>query len=323
MSPQHPGTVLVVGDANVDLIVPFPVVRTDGTVHPLTAELHGGGTAANTAVALGKLEVPIAFMGTIGDDDFGRLVLAEFDQVGICTENLVVDPAFSTVCVYALIDSAGERHLWGWPRERQAFAELEQGRIDWRAVEESAWVHTSGMALAYESTARNTVVEILRRAHDLGIPTSLDLNLRLRDAPLDPDHRRSLLEAMEHCTYVLGSGDEEFAHVYPREDWRLSVEQAVRADRTVVARMGEAGALAVMTGGSIECPAFSVQVVDTVGAGDAFDAGFIAARLQGLPLAESLRWGNASSAHTIAGPSARSSPTRRELLQLLSSDGGS
>lgn len=317
MSSQHSGTVLVVGDANVDLIVPFPVVRTDGSVRPLMPELHGGGTAANTAVALGKLDVPTSFMGTIGGDDFGRLVLADFDRVGIRTEHLVVDPALNTVCVYALIDRSGERHLWGWPRERQAFAELEQDRIDWRAVEESAWVHTSGMALAYESTGRHAVIEILRRAHALGIPTSLDLNLRLRGAPLDPEHRRALLDAMEHCTYVLGSGDEEFAGLYPDEDWRLSVEQAVRADRIAVARMGAAGALASTLDGRIDVPAFSAQVVDTVGAGDAFNAGFIAARLQGLPIAESLRWGNAASAHTIAGPSARSSPSRHELLRLL------
>jgi sugar/nucleoside kinase (ribokinase family) len=67
----------------------------------------------------------------------------------------------------------------------------------------------------------------------------------------------------------------------------------------------------------IRAPGLDVEVVDTVGAGDAFNAGFIAARLEGRNLDEALAWGNAVAASTIAEHGARSGPTRAELTALL------
>lgn len=85
----------------------------------------------------------------------------------------------------------------------------------------------------------------------------------------------------------------------------------------MVARLGADGAVACSSAGVITSPGFAVQVVDAVGAGDAFDAGFIAARLRGRDVNEALRWGNAVAALTIAQPGARSTSGLRELEGFL------
>ncbi len=101
------------------------------------------------------------------------------------------------------------------------------------------------------------------------------------------------------------------------------VQAAARAlsdgQRLVVARLGADGALAAgpLSEGICHVPTIPTPVVDTLGAGDAFDAGFIAARLAGRDTREALRWGNATAALKITRPGARGTPSREELERML------
>lgn len=316
--------VLVVGDAVVDLIVSFPRFlddkRTD--VEYPTPCLQGGGTSANTAIALAKLGMPTAFMGTVGDDQYGRYVAHDFEREGVATEQLIVDPELNTICVFAFIDERGERYLWGWPREKQAFKELDLARIDMKAVRHAAWVHSSGMAIVHDSSSRWTILRVLQEAYDAGVPTSFDLNLRVNAGRLDDDYKKAVLEAVKYSTYVLGSGTDEFYYLNPQPDWRDSARSFMSPSRTVIARMGKDGSVGMTVDETIVQPSFHVEVVDTVGAGDVYNAGFIAARLAGKTLRESLLWGNAVSAYKVARKGARSTPHAGELRDFLSCSGG-
>ncbi|MDR2110148.1 MAG: carbohydrate kinase family protein, partial [Spirochaetaceae bacterium] len=164
--------VLIVGDCNVDLVVPLPDIVPGRPVTYHKPALRGGGTSANTAVALRKLGVPTDFMGTLGDDTYGRYLMDEFVRRGIGVDSLFVDPNLNTICVFAFIDKTGERYLWGWPRVNQAFKELDAERIDWDVVDNARWIHSSGMVLTYDTGARWNVIRIFKRAHERGIPTS-------------------------------------------------------------------------------------------------------------------------------------------------------
>jgi sugar/nucleoside kinase (ribokinase family) len=129
------------------------------------------------------------------------------------------------------------------------------------------------------------------------------------------------LQAVELSDVILGGAVEE---IIPLAGGG-SVEDAARAlsagQRTVVARLGAQGALAVTPEGEIiHAPAFPTQVVDTVGAGDAFDGGFIAARLAGLDIEEALRWGNAVAALKIGRHGARGLPGLAEVQALAGQD---
>jgi fructokinase len=257
-------------------------------------------------------------MGTIGDDQYGRYILRDFESLGIETKHLIVASELNTVGVFAFIDEFGERYLWGWPRVDQAFKEIDMDKVRLEDVREAAWVHSSGMALVHDSSARESIIRILKEAYEAGVPTSFDLNLRVDQGALDESYKCAVLEAMKYCTYVLGSGDEEFYHLNPQDDWIESAKSFATAERIVIARMGKEGSMAITPEGAVKAEAFSVEVIDTVGAGDVYNAGFIAARIRGKSLQESLVMGNAVSGFAVNQKGARNTPNCSELEEFIS-----
>lgn len=309
--------VLVAGDANVDLIVPFPKFLNEQRtlVEYPSPCLVGGGTCANTAVALSRLGVETGFAGTIGCDQYGAYIRRDFDEEGVDTSCLVEDASKNTVCVFAFIDEQGERYLWGWPRVDQAFKEMDLERMDW--MRDTAWLHSSGMAIVDDTSARSSIIRMFREAYEKGIPTSFDLNLRVDNGSLDESYRDAVLEIMKYSNYVLGSGEEEFYYLNPQDDWEDSVRGLVSEGHVMIARMGKLGSKAFSADEETACPAFRVVVEDTVGAGDVYNAGFIAKRLDGGCLAECLEYGNAVSAYTVERRGARSCPHKNEVEAFL------
>lgn len=301
--------VVVVGDANVDVIVPYPRFLNEERTQVEYPQIgiQGGGTSANTAAALAKLGLDVSFVGTVGDDQYGRFVMQDFKDAGVDVTGLVADSTLSTVGVFAFVDDRGERYLWGWPRERQSFKVLDENLVPMHMIREADWVHSSGMCLTYDTSARETIIRIFEQAHDAGVPTSFDLNLRVDDGVLDPDFAAALERIIPNVDYLLGSGPDEFA--YLGDDDMMGNATAYAVDgRTVIVRDGARGSIGLTQDGLTESPAFRVNVEDTIGAGDVYNAGFIAARLAGASLAESLREGNAVSAYKVARRGARSSP---------------
>ena len=110
--------VIVVGDANVDIIVPYPKFLNEERtlVEYPNPELQGGGTSANTAVALARLGVETSFIGTVGEDQYGKYIRRDLRDEGVDISAMIVEPELNTVGVFAFIDETGERYLWGWPR---------------------------------------------------------------------------------------------------------------------------------------------------------------------------------------------------------------
>lgn len=311
---------IVIGDACVDIIVPFPKFLNEEhtEVEFTNPEIRGGGTCANTAVALAKLGVPTSFMGTIGNDNYGRLVTDEFHTYGINTDLTLVDDEKDTVGVFAFIDERHERHLWAWPRGNEAYTHLDLSKIDMDRVRNASWVHSSGMTVLFQGSMRKNIVEVFKAAREAGVPTSFDLNTRVSDPEhLKPEIRETVLEILEYCDYMLGSGKDEFYSFCPQADWRESARHFVTDKRTVIARMGKDGALGMSVTETVEEKPFDVPVVDTVGAGDVFNAGFIAARLAGKSLGDSIICGNGVSSFKVSGPSGRHTPTAEQLDSFL------
>ena len=104
---------LVLGDANVDLVIPLEDHSPgDPAPRESTLELHGGGTAANVAVGLSRLGERVAFIGTVGDDGYGRWVMNDLDAEGIERQHTRLVKNACTSMVLALINRDGERiHL--------------------------------------------------------------------------------------------------------------------------------------------------------------------------------------------------------------------
>ena len=309
--------VLVLGDANVDLVIPLhnqSVVSLDPRESPL--ELHGGGTAANTAAALACLGEDVAFIGTIGDDGYGRRVLEEFMTDGVDTSCLYLVQNAYTSMVLAIIHPDGERDLFVWPDSGGGHTQLNPDSITPEIFENSAWLHTTGLCLR-EEPVRTAQLKAMRLAKGGGLTVSLDLNLRLESWGMDQKLNTAFDQALALSDVVFGNGVDEIIP-YTKQASILDGAKALTAGtRTVIARLGAEGALAVTPEVEFTSPAFSVEVVDTIGAGDAFNGGFISAKLAGKTLQESVRWGNAAAALKIGKTGARGLPTRTTLLEFL------
>jgi sugar/nucleoside kinase (ribokinase family) len=309
--------VVMLGDANVDLLIRLPE-RGPGKrdISGSVPQLFGGGTVANASVALARLGVPVAFVGMVGDDGYGRYVRDDLAREGIDTRGLILNPDVFTQMVLALVEPDGERMLVVWPPKGGAPVHLRPEDLDPDQIAGAAWLHTSGMVLR-EMPVREAVLHGMRIAREAGVPVSLDLNLRLELWGWGDDIRATLDRALPLVDVVFGSGAEEIVPVAGVEPVKRAAQTLADGQRTVVARLGAAGALAATPAEIVHAPAFPAEVVDTVGAGDAFDAGFIAARAAGHDLHTALRWGNAVAALHIGQPGARSAPTRAEVERLL------
>ncbi len=281
-------------------------------------QISGGGTGGNAAAALAALGTPVEFHGTIGDDGFGRWVTADFERAGVGTRGLIVLPEVYTPQVIALVEPDGERYLVIWPTSGGAHTHMRPEHLDRDLITQASWLHTTGMCLR-ASPLKETILAGMALARATGVPTSLDLNLRVELWGLDDAVRETVEQAMALADVVFGSGAEELVPL-ARAD---SVEDAAcilsGGQRTIVARLGADGALAYTADGQmLRAPGFPSAVISTVGAGDAFDGGFITARLEGQSLAEALRWGNATASLKIARPGgARDLPSRAEVEALL------
>lgn len=312
--------VVIAGDANVDIVVQFPRVHAGehgATIWP-NPEVVGGGTSSNTAAAAAKLELDVSFVGTVGDDPYGKYAAQDLEACGVDVSGLVRDPELNTVGVFAFVDEQGERYLWAWPRERRSFKVIHEDRVDFEVLRQADWFHSSGMSLVYDTSARSAIARMYREAHAAGVPTSLDLNLRVDDGVLDPDFARALEAIMPDVDYLLGSGPDEFAYLGDGT-WRENAQALAVGGRVVVVRDGANGSIALADGEVFEAPAFTVEVEDTIGAGDVYNAGFICAMLANRPLASALICGNAVSGYTVARQGARNTPTAEQLVSFIDS----
>lgn len=321
--------VVVLGDVNVDLTLRVPDRAAPNGARTLREpELTAGGTAGNTAAALARLGVPVEFAGSIGDDGFGRWLAADFAALGVGRRGLVVLDA-PTAQVIALLEPDGERSLVVWPTDGGALTRLRPDDLDAGLIGGAAWLHTTGMCLR-ASPVSDTVLAAMRMAREAEIPVSLDLNLRIELWGLDAEKRATFEAAMALADVVLGNGEEELVPLAAAGADRgaRSIEAALAvlggSRRTVVARVGANGALARARDGSlVRSAGLPVVARNAVGAGDGFNAGFVAASVEGRPLAEALRWGNAVAALKVSRPGgARYLPSRAEMEALLAAVDG-
>lgn len=308
-------SVVVIGDANVDLEIRLP--SGEGTTLHANPEprLLGGGSAANTAAALARLEVRCRFAGTVGDDSFGRFAVDSLETAGVNTNGVHIAPDAPTVTVVTVIPPNNDRLIYVWPSSGGAHGAL-QPRTAVEAAVGAQWLHVSGICLRV-SPSREAVLAAMSRARADGIPVSFDLNLRLENWGWNDDFHEAVTAAVRQADVVLGGAADEIGALAGNSDPIEAARSLATQQRLVVARLGAAGAVACFTDRTFRSPGIDVEAVDTVGAGDAFDAGFIAARLRGIDVADALRWGNVVAGLTITQQGARSTPALEDVIAAL------
>lgn len=275
------------------------------------------GAELNLAVGLSRLGHRVSWFGRVGDDAHGRLVLRELRGEGIDISRVTVDPAGPTGLLVR--DAHAERVIdVSYFRSASAGSRLRPDDVDADHVHSARVLAVSGVTAAISDTALAAVRYAVDAARAAGVTVVLDPNIRYRLAPLE-SQVRVLRELSTRVDVVLAGEDEAMAITGSRkaqgeaDEWFLS-----QGCSTVVFKAGADGAWA--TDGSTwwTQPAFPVHVVDPVGAGDAFAAGFVSSLLDGLSLPEALERAAACGALNVSvAGDFEGSPTRPELTTFL------
>lgn len=246
----------------------------------------GGGSASNVAVALAGLDARPLLLGSVGRDENGWLVRRELENVGVETE--LVETDGETAVKYLVVDDSGELLMFGNDGANEAYtaADLSERQL------------TAADHLHLTSQRPETAAELARAAHEADLTVSFDPGRRLADRDFAETIRRTdLLFCNEREATVL------------RDDGLADVVS------TLVVKQGSGGATAFDGDRDVYHPGFAVDPTDTTGAGDAFAAGFLVARDDGLERA--LAVGNACGALAARTPGARVQVGWRDVRALL------
>ncbi len=262
--------VVCVGESLVDFL-PAESGRQVRAVTAWTPSI--GGSLANVSVGLARLGGRSAYVGVVGEDEFGHFLRERLAAEGVDVSHMRQTPEAKTGLVFISLDERGERSFTYF-RTRSAELLLSERDVDPAFLASARVVHfgTNSLHLPEARTAMLRTVEAARAAGRL---VSCDPNLRLH-AWADPQILREQLGLLlPRCTVVKVSEDEvAFAtgRAEPEEALRFLAGQGVLLP--VVTR-GEAGAVFLWRGEVVRVPAPRVRVVDTTGAGDGFTAAFL------------------------------------------------
>lgn len=285
MIPGRRFDLLVVGELNVDLILRGGERPTYGQAEQLldAATLTLGSSSAICACGAARLGLRVAFAGTVGDDLFGRFVLAALAERGVDTAAIRVSPAVATG-LSAILVHGDDRAILTYPG---SIAVTRAADIDVALLDQAHHLHMGSYFLL--DALRPDAPALFAEAQRRGLSTSLDTNY-------DPSGRwDGVADVLAHCDLFLPNEAELLAIARcPGVDEAL--EAMARPGLTVVVKRGAAGAVARRGEELVAVPSPVVTPVDTVGAGDSFDAGMLYAHLAGWELGRALRLATACGA---------------------------
>jgi len=255
-------------------------------------ELHTGGCAANTGAGLAKLGVPTAILGKVGADALGDYVVAALAGTGADTRGIVRDPAVATASTIVTVHSDAERsflHVIG------ANAALTAADVEWSVIAgDTRILHIAGLQLLTALEGQG-VCDILSEAKRRGLVTSLDTVMNPRSLGWD-----GLAPALPYLDWALPSFDEAKALTGETKALRQARKLQAAGARNVAVKMGANGCLiAPSDAAPFHVRAYAVDAVDSLGAGDAWVAGFLTGLLHDWTLEKTAHFANAVGAACV------------------------
>jgi len=329
--------VISYGRSSIDLYSQEP-----GTAFEEIPGFHAfvGGSPLNIAVGCSRLGLKAALMTGVGKDKIGDFILNFLEKEGVITEKIpVIDGARSSAVVLGI--EPPDRFPLVYYRDNCADSQITIDHVLAAEIEKSSLLEVSGTALNIEPT-RSSAFLAAEIAQKNGVPVILDLDFR---ADQWHDIRAFGVTArafMRNANMVLGT-EEEVLAAYISDHSQLNIthkqisapeisgnlEEAIEGIlalgvEALVMKTGSRGAKIYFPDGrQQEVPGFPVEVLNILGAGDAFAAGFIYGHLKGWDLYKSCRMGNACGAFVVTQLGcANFNPYEKEILEFIESRGG-
>ncbi|MTK03793.1 sugar kinase [Micromonospora sp. CP22] len=313
MNPSSAKTgpdLLTVGEALVSLRSAGPLAQGG----PLT--MHLAGAESNVAIGLARLGHRSAWVGRVSDDELGEFVLRQLRAEGVDVAGVRRDadrPAGMMFLERRTADVSRVRYH----RAGSAGSALDVEDLRAPLAAGPRMLHLTGITPALSDSARAAAAWAVRTAAEAGIAVCLDVNYRAglwsREAA-----REALNPLAGYASVVVASADElDLVASADADEPGAAVGLLARGVRTVLVKLGADGVRAYTTDGVVHVEAVPVTAVDTVGAGDAFTAGYLSGHLDGLDLVDRLRRAVTLGAFAVAGDGDWEGLPRRDELTLL------
>jgi len=274
--------IAIAGEINFDLILyglPQPM-PTERELLASSFSMTLGSSSAIVAHNLAALGSRVGFVTKVGDDAFGQMALERLGASGVDLSRIIrSEDEASGVTV--ILQHERDRHILTYLGTISA---LRFQDLDFEYLTSARHFHMSSLFLQRALLAR--VPEVFQRMKGAGLTTSLDTND-------DPDgHWDGGLEAILPYVDVLFPNEREAMKMARTDNLEAALTWLSARVKTLVVKLGSRGAMAIHAGQRYNAPAANVQVVDPVGAGDSFDAGFLDQFLRGADLQTCLTFGN-------------------------------
>ena len=279
--------IVVMGDINADVIFSIPAYPLPGNEAIATSiRVHTGGSAVNTAIALAKMDMNVGFIGRVGSDPLANQVLQDLQDAGVDCSQMQVDSKVSTGLIFIAVTEDGERTMFG-ARGANSFTQVND--IDTRYFFNCRWIHLSSYSFLAHHQYETILAALDIAENSPHTRVSLDIGtepaIRARTQIMELLPRIDVILPNETEITLMGQGrslDDSL-------DFLLNKKKA----NAIITKMGSKGCHLAVADKRVLYPSFSVDMKDTTGAGDSFNAGVVLARLVGLSWEASAALGNA------------------------------
>ncbi len=278
MVPEKSFDLLVAGEINPDLILTGDVKPEFNQVEKLvdSATLAIGSSSAIFACGAARLGLRVAFIGVCGDDVFGRFMLDEMQKRNVDVSSVIIRAGGQTglsVILNQDEDRAILTHLG-------LISDLQDSDIPDSLLRKARHLHVASYFL--QTKLQPDLPALFQRAHSLGLTTSLDTNY-------DPSEKWIGFDELLSVTNIFLPNEKEARSLSGAANIDEAANKLGGKVEALAIKIGAEGALGVREKMVVRVPSIPINVKDTVGAGDSFDAGFIYGYLNNWPLEKSLR----------------------------------
>ncbi len=300
--------ILVAGEINPDLILSDSELSIAfGQQESLVerANLTIGSSSAIFSCGAARLGLKVGFIGVVGQDLFGLFMLEAMQARGVDTTPVIVDPQIQTG-LSVILSRGADRAILTYPG---AMVALTAGQVTDHLLRQSRHLHVASYFL--QTALQPGLPSLFERAHSLGLTISLDPNW-------DPSGRWSGFQELLRSVDVFFPNRAEALAITGQGDLDFALDRLSRWCPVITVKLGAQGGIARRGDETASAPAIAGPVVDTVGAGDSFDGGFLYGYLNNWSLEDSIRLACACGSLSTRQPGGTTGqPTLEEALQAL------
>jgi 2-dehydro-3-deoxygluconokinase len=276
-----------------------------------------GGDTSNATLAAARAGARTAYLTRLGNDPWGKALLALWAKEGVNTDAIDLDPAAPTGVYFVTHGNQG--HEFSYLRAGSAASRMSPDTLSPTArqtIKEAQWLHVSGISLAISTSACDTVLAAMAWARECKTQVSLDANLRLKLWPL-ARAQACLKQAITLCDVFLPSEDE-VKPLMGADDSLAVLDWAQQLGaRHVVLKRGAQGAVVRTGAQQFDIAGHAVQRVDATGAGDCFAGNLLTRLAKGDGWLEAAQYANAAAALSVQGYGAVAPLPRPEAVRAL------